>query len=172
MCPIQPRLTWCGFFRLDRIIYRVSRNGRNHSIGWRLLFLVRLSLSFLAYPICAKVYYPGGVKHAARMETSSKEKPAAASDMDIVRAKVDISVRGLAFAWVRSSFGKLAPRREKKILANVNAHFPAGKLTAVLVRAFLLFFLSITFTISILFSCRAPAERGNRHCCSFLLPDT
>lgn len=73
------------------------------------------------------------MKHAARIDSSNKDRPIAPSDMDVVRARVDIEVEGLSFSWVRPSLGKLAQGKEKSILSNVNAHFPAGKVTAVLV---------------------------------------
>ena len=77
------------------------------------------------------MYHPGGVKHAVRVESGPRRKELTASDMDVVRAKVDIGVRNLSFRWVQSSLGHT--KRKEIILSHVNAQFPAGQVTAILV---------------------------------------
>ncbi|KDQ16857.1 hypothetical protein BOTBODRAFT_30755 [Botryobasidium botryosum FD-172 SS1] len=106
---------------------------KEHSVGVYAAGLIGLFIAFQTLAgIILTVYHPGDVKHAARIDPDSKAKSSGTSDMDVVRARVDIEVRDLSFRWIRPSLASITERQEKTILENVNARFPAGKVTAIL----------------------------------------
>lgn len=75
-----------------------------------------------------KVYRPGGVKHANQLFSSGSGKEAMVSaDMEIARQRIDVDVRHICLKWSRRGV-------EKTILHNINAKFPAGEVTAIMVR--------------------------------------
>jgi hypothetical protein len=85
--------------------------------------------------MASQYWHPGGVKHAARIG-SHKERKYLESDMDIVRQKVHVEVRGLGLSWVRP--GRLiVSEQRKRILDNVNFTCPAGQITAIMVSRYL-----------------------------------
>ena len=60
--------------------------------------------------------------------SSDRGKEVTGTDLDIARQRIDVEVKGLGFSWVRGS-------TRKEILHNINAKFPAGQVTAILVSA-------------------------------------
>ncbi|CAK5265002.1 unnamed protein product, partial [Mycena citricolor] len=87
-------------------------------------------------------YKPGGVKHASAVgsESDTRGKETALTvqmDMDITRARIDVEVRKLGFAWVRR--GGLGMRRSKQkskvILSDISSVFPAGEISAIMLGA-------------------------------------
>ncbi|KAG8836185.1 hypothetical protein FRC17_009528 [Serendipita sp. 399] len=74
---------------------------------------------------------PGGVKHAAKIGSHNEKEALPESDMDIIRQRVDVQVKGLGLSWMRPGFLFLK-RRERRILDNITFSCPAGKITAII----------------------------------------
>ncbi|GAA5828021.1 hypothetical protein JCM3770_002793 [Rhodotorula araucariae] len=79
-------------------------------------------------------YHPGGVKHAAKQVSKQASDPTSAAELkrSNSRGTVDIVVRHLQLVVVKLGLGKLRERREKVILEDVSAHFPAARVSAIM----------------------------------------
>ncbi|KAG8839536.1 hypothetical protein FRC18_010315 [Serendipita sp. 400] len=74
---------------------------------------------------------PGGVKHAAKLGSRNGKEALPESDMDIIRQRVDVEVKGLGLSWKRPGFLFLK-RQQKRIIDNVTFQCPSGQITAII----------------------------------------
>ena len=87
---------------------------------------------FVPTNVTLKVWHPGGVRHAARIDRLRGKESPVKSDMNISRQSIDLELRNLGLSWFRSGFGPLN-RQERTILRDINFRAPAGQITAILV---------------------------------------
>jgi len=76
-------------------------------------------------------------------------------ELDISRQRIDVEVRQLGVKWVKR-------RNEKPILRNINARFPSGQVTAVLVSYSHRLTRASNLIPRIYIVCRDRPERENR----------
>jgi hypothetical protein len=93
--------------------------------------------------VLLKVWHPGGVRHAARIDVSTGKERLAKSDMNIARRRVDLVVKDLGLSWFRAGFGPIK-NQQKTILQEINFRAPAGQITAILVGPFFSFSAQLT----------------------------
>ncbi|CAE6447201.1 unnamed protein product [Rhizoctonia solani] len=105
----------------------------DHVVGYYFSGLIGLAIAFpLIAGIILSVYKPGGTRYARKIDPSDSGKdPAAHSDMDISRQRIDVEVRNLGLTWTRISL-LTRKKTEKRILSDVSAVFPSGQVTAIL----------------------------------------
>lgn len=77
------------------------------------------------------VWKPGGVRHAARVVSDAKGKEIGEAEIDIVRARVDVTAEHVALTHVRRSLPYLR-RVETPILTDVSARFPSGEVSVIM----------------------------------------
>ena len=112
-------------------------------VGFNTLAGIILSVSlksrhcFAPAYVILKVWRPGGIHHAARIDGPKGRESLAKSDMNISRQRVDLEVKDLGLSWFRPGSGPLK-KQQKDILQAINFRAPAGQITAILVSPLLL----------------------------------
>lgn len=77
------------------------------------------------------VHHPGGVRHAARINTEVASKDLAYPELDLVRQAVDVEASNVKLRYASRALPNFK-LEEKAILANMNARFPSGQVSAVM----------------------------------------
>ncbi|CUA67200.1 hypothetical protein RSOLAG22IIIB_07262 [Rhizoctonia solani] len=105
----------------------------DHVVGYYFSGLIGLAIAFpLIAGIILSVYKPGGTRYARKIDPPDSGKdPAAHSDMDISRQRIEVEVRNVGLTWKKISL-LTRKKTEKRILSDVSAVFPSGQVTAIL----------------------------------------
>lgn len=77
------------------------------------------------------VWKPGGVRHAARVTSDRKEKELVDPEIDILRARVDVTANDVKLYHVRRTFPSW-DRVEVPILSGISARFPSGEVSVIM----------------------------------------
>ncbi|EKM57187.1 uncharacterized protein PHACADRAFT_208320 [Phanerochaete carnosa HHB-10118-sp] len=77
------------------------------------------------------VWKPGGARHAQRVASDVKGKEISEAEIDIVRARVDVTAEHVGLFHVRRTLPSFK-RVETPILADVSARFPSGEVSVIM----------------------------------------
>lgn len=89
-----------------------------------------LVVLFLSW-VLLTVWKPGGVRHAARVASDAKGKEVSEAEIDIVRARVDVTAENVKLHHVRRTL-PYWQRVDTPILTDITARFPSGEVSVIM----------------------------------------